>query len=122
MFCSCFELSEGMGNITSHYSSNSVSTPDSSLDADETPKVSHEEDSAPVVQRRAISLVHPPSISSIIHSLEPIHDADNVKDNKWFDENISLKYICSAIFKAYQEYDGIIIIQNSDHWCINKQV
>ena len=82
MFCSCFELSEGMGNITSHYSSNSVSTPDSSSDAGQTPKVSHEEDLPPAIQRRAISLVHPPSISSIIHSLEPIHDADNIKDNK----------------------------------------
>ena len=82
MFCSCFEFSEGMGNITRHYSSNSASTPDSSSVADERPKATHEEDSAPVVQRRAISLVHPPSISSIIHCLEPIHDADNVKDNK----------------------------------------
>ena len=82
MFCSCFELSEGMDNITSLQTSNSLSTPDSSTESGEKQKSSADDGYPTVVQRRAISLVQPPSISSLIHSLEPLNDAENAKETK----------------------------------------
>ena len=82
MFCSCFELSEGMDNITSHPASNSLYAPNFSSGPGEKQKGSNDEDYPSVIQRRAMSLVHPPSTSSLIHSLQPIADAEHVKDAK----------------------------------------
>ena len=80
MFCSCFELSEGMDNITSH--STSTYDPDASSEPDERQKPSIDDNYTSMVQRRAMSLVHPPSTSSLIHALEPIPDSERVKDAK----------------------------------------
>ena len=82
MFCSCFELSEGMDNITSDSTSTSENDPDASSEPGERQKVSIDDNYTNVVQRRAMSLVHPPSTSSLIHALEAIADSERVKDAK----------------------------------------
>ena len=64
LFCSCFEISEGInmsnGTPTSPNSSSSMSK------------------DANVVTRRTVSLIHPPTI--IMNSVQPIDDGDSVKD------------------------------------------
>ena len=71
-----------MDNITSLQTSNSLSTPDPTSDSGEKQNALADDGYPSVVQRRAISLVHPPSISTLIHSLEPINDAKSTKEAK----------------------------------------